>query len=64
MTSAQTGPVALGIDPTRGVILSMLIQAPTALERIQQGGFIGFIILALGVLGFSYGIFRLINLIF
>ncbi len=62
MASAQTGPVAVGIDPTRGVILSMLIQAPTALERIQQGGFIGFIILALGALGFSYGIFRLINL--
>ncbi len=62
MTTAQTGPVAVGIDPTRGVILSMLIQAPNSLERIQQGGFIGYIILALGAIGFIYGIIRLIIL--
>ncbi len=58
-----TGPVTLGIDPTRGVILSMLIQAPDTIERIQQGGFIGYIILALGAIGFLYAIFRLLTLI-
>ncbi len=60
--SARQGPVPLGIDPTRGVILSMLIQTPNALERIEQGGIIGYIILALGAFGLFYAIYRLIAL--
>ncbi len=59
---AKTGPSAVGIDPTRGVILSMLVQAPDGIERIQQGGLIGYIILVLGAIGFIYAIIRLINL--
>ncbi|KAF3978405.1 MAG: MotA/TolQ/ExbB proton channel family protein [Methylococcales symbiont of Iophon sp. n. MRB-2018] len=62
MATATTGTVTVGIDPTRGVILSMLIQAPDTVERINQGGVIGFIILILGITGFMYGIFRLVNL--
>lgn len=61
-STASTGPLAVGIDPTRGVILSMLIQAPDVIERIQQGGLIGYIILALGAIGFIYAIMRLIGL--
>ncbi len=62
MSTASTGPVAVGIDPTRGVILSMLIQAPDTLERIQQGGVIGYIILIMGAVGFVYALIRLVNL--
>ena len=62
LTNAQTGPVSAGIDPTRGVILSMLIQAPDSIERVQQGGIIGYIILIMGAIGFIYAIIRWINL--
>jgi len=62
MAKAEKGPVAVGIDPTRGVILSMLIQAPDTIERIQQGGLIGYIILIMGAVGFIYGIIRLLSL--
>ncbi len=62
MTEATTGQTKFAIDPTRGVILSMLIQAPDTIERIQQGGLIGYIILVLGAIGFIYAIIRLINL--
>lgn len=41
----------IAIDPTRGVILGMLVQTPDVFERVQQGGAIGYIILALGALG-------------
>ncbi len=61
-SKSQSGSVAVGIDPTRGVILSMLIQAPDTVERIQQGGFIGYIILIMGAAGFIYAIIRLIAL--
>lgn len=62
ISTAQTGPVAIGIDPTRGAILGMLIQTPDTLERLAQGGAIGYIIMALGVIGFLYGVVRLVVL--
>jgi biopolymer transport protein ExbB len=39
------------IDPTRGGLLSMLTKTPTLLERVQQGGAIGYIIVAIGLFG-------------
>ena len=60
--SATTGNADLGIDPTRGVILSMLIQTPNTLECISQGGIIGYIILTLGAMGFIYALYRLYEL--
>lgn len=61
-SNTKQGPVALGVDPTRGVILSMLIQTPNTTERIEQGGVIGFIILVLGAFGLIYAIIRLVTL--
>lgn len=61
-SQAQSGQADIGIDPTRGVILSMLIQTPDTIERIQQGGVIGYIILILGTFGFIYAVVRLITL--
>lgn len=60
--NSSSGIADIGIDPTRGVILSLLIQTPNALERIQQGGIIGYIILALGAIGFAYAVWRLMVL--
>lgn len=62
IAKVNTGHVDIGIDPTRGVILSLLIQTPDSLERIKQGGAIGYIILIMGGLGFIYAIFRLVTL--
>lgn len=59
---AKKGPVTVGIDPTRGVILSMLIQAPDKIDRIKQGGYVGYLILLLGAVGFIYAITRWITL--
>ncbi|GAL07594.1 MotA/TolQ/ExbB proton channel family protein [Photobacterium aphoticum] len=40
----------LFIDPSRGVILSLLVQSPTVQERIDQGGLVGYVILGMGAL--------------
>jgi len=58
-SAIKTGLAPLGIDPTRGVMLSMLIQSPNAQERIEQGGIVGYIILTLGAIGLFYALFRL-----
>ncbi len=52
----------LAVDPTRGVLLSLLVETPDPLERIHQGGIVGYVILALGLLGLLIVIVRLIYL--
>lgn len=49
--SASSGTVPMAVDPSRGTILGLLIQAPGFVERIQQGGLVGYVIIMLGVLG-------------
>lgn len=48
----------LAIDPTHGQLFNLLTLKPTLMERIQQGGVIGYIILGLGVMGLLTALFR------
>ncbi|MFH2066846.1 MAG: MotA/TolQ/ExbB proton channel family protein [Pseudomonadota bacterium] len=50
--------VKVMIDPTRGQLLQMLTCKPTVVERIQQGGIIGYIILFMGCAGLLVGLVR------
>ncbi|WP_020398136.1 MotA/TolQ/ExbB proton channel family protein [Kordiimonas gwangyangensis] len=50
-TSANSGLVGVGIDPTRGQLLNLEVEKPTIEERLDQGGVIGYITLALGAVG-------------
>ncbi|MBE1299940.1 MAG: energy transducer TonB [Alteromonadaceae bacterium] len=56
--------VQFGLDPTGGSILGLLVQAPNLQERIEQGGPVGYTILAVGAVGFLLAIIQLINLTF
>jgi biopolymer transport protein ExbB len=53
---------AFGIDPSRGAILAALVQTPDLWERLQQGGFIGYIILAIGFMGLALVVERAVYL--
>lgn len=44
---------AFALDPSRGAILSMLVQAPGFFERLQQGGIVGYVILCLLAIGLA-----------
>lgn len=57
-----SGLQAVVVDPTRGAILALLVQAPDLKERIQQGGWIGYIILILGAIGLLVALLRFISL--
>jgi biopolymer transport protein ExbB len=50
------------VDPTRGAIMALLVQSPDLKERIQQGGWIGYLILILGVIGLLIALQRFISL--
>ncbi|MDO7597243.1 MAG: MotA/TolQ/ExbB proton channel family protein [Pseudomonadota bacterium] len=60
ITDGELMPVV--VDPTRGAIMALLVQAPDLEERIAQGGWIGFIILGLGAIGLLLAIQRFIFL--
>ncbi len=49
--SGEGGWTTMAIDPTSGSLLGLLIQKPSFIERIKQGGFVGYVIIALGILG-------------
>jgi len=57
--SGQPGSiVALTVDPTGGSLLGMLSYTPSLRERIEQGGTIALIIIALGILGLLMAAWR------
>ena len=59
---AQSGYVNTGIDVTRGGILGLLIETPSLTEKIDQGGIVGYSILALGAVGLLIAIWRFMGL--
>lgn len=60
----QGGVAPIVVDPTRGNLLGMLAYTPSLRERIEQGGSIGLIILALGAFGLLLTLWRGIYLAF
>ncbi len=49
--NATSGLVQFGLDPTLGGVLNSLIARPNLKERVQQGGLVGYLIIALGIIG-------------
>lgn len=54
--------VDMALDPSRGSILSLMTRAPTLFERVQQGRWIGGLILLLGFVGLGIGLERVVVL--
>ena len=62
-TQATEGFNAVAIDPTRGTLLNMLLDAPDFVDRVEQGGFIGYVIIILGAIGVILALERIMFLI-
>lgn len=54
--------VAFGMDPTRGQLLGMLVDTPEMMDRVDQGGVVGYVTLALGAIGVLIAIYKIITL--
>ncbi|MCG8518335.1 MAG: MotA/TolQ/ExbB proton channel family protein [Pseudomonadales bacterium] len=55
-------PLVAALDPARGQLLEVLLQAPGWRDRLHQGGVVGYIILALGALALVVALERLVVL--
>jgi len=63
MLSASPGEtVDFGVDVTRGGILALLVESPTIQDRIEQGGIVGYCIIALGIIGLIIAVLRWVAL--
>jgi len=57
-TNTASGVAVLAVDPSRGSLLNALTETPNPLERVQQGGYVGYTIIVLGILAGTLGIVR------
>lgn len=55
--------IRAAVDPSRGSILSLLVQTPSIQERLEYGGMIGYLILCLGGLASLGGLMRMAYLL-
>ena len=62
LTNADSGEFPIGIDPTRGQLLGLLVQSPSLMERIDQGKTVGYVIIVLGIFGVLIAIWRVLVL--
>ncbi len=62
LEAAEAGPVKMAVDPTRGALLSVIVQAPSLSERISQGAEIGYLIIGLGLFGLLLALERFVTL--
>ncbi len=62
LQSANGGVTPFKLDPTKGALLAALVQKPTLTEKVDEGGIIGYIIIALGVLALIIAALRILVL--
>ncbi len=56
---AEQGTVPMAVDPTRGQLLGLFVQTPSVTERIRQGSYVGYTIIAMGLAGLGVALWRL-----
>ena len=50
------------IDPSLGQLLGLIVETPNFMERVDQGGEIGYATIALAAIAFGLGLFRFVQL--
>lgn len=59
LSSSSSGEViGVSLDPSRGVLLGLLVQSPNLMERIEQGKEVGYAIIAVGIIGLLIALYR------
>lgn len=62
LSNESNQPLALGLDPTRGALLGLVLSNPDLVGRIKQGALVGYIIIGLAIIGLLLAAWRLISL--
>ena len=60
---ATSGYVSAAVDPSRGVLMSLLVQRPNLSERIEHGEAVGYVIIAVGLIGALCAVYQFFYLV-
>ena len=63
LQEATSGYVRSVVDPGRGVLIALYGERPDVAERIEQGQEVGYVIIAVGVIGAACWLYQVIYLI-
>jgi biopolymer transport protein ExbB len=63
LQDATSGFVRAVVDPGRGVLIALYGERPDIAERIEQGEEVGYVIIAVGLIGFACFVYQFIYLI-
>ena len=63
LQKAKSGYVEAAVDPSSGVLLTMLVQRPSLAERISKGEEVGYLIIVVGSIGLLLGLYQTLYLL-
>lgn len=63
LQSATSGVTSFMLDPTKGALSAAYVREPSLIEKIQEGGIVGYVILSLGAIAFVLALIRIFGLI-
>ena len=63
LQAAEGGYAKAAVDPSRGVLLTMIVQRPNWMERIEKGEAVGYVIIFVGVLSSLLALYQAFYLI-
>ena len=61
-SAAAGSSVEFSVDPTKGTLLGAAVENPSLMERVDQGGLVGYIILGVGALAALIAFWKIITL--
>ncbi|MBW2388426.1 MAG: MotA/TolQ/ExbB proton channel family protein [Deltaproteobacteria bacterium] len=56
--NATSGYAKLAVDPSKGALLNALLDTTSPRERVDQGGYVGYVIISLGIGALLIGVWR------
>lgn len=62
LQSLSSGVTPFMLDPSKGVLSSAYVLVPTVLEKVEEGGVVGYVILGLGVIALLIALVRILIL--
>jgi biopolymer transport protein ExbB len=62
-TASGNGYTRAVVDPSRGALLGLYVERPNLIERIEEGEVVGYVIVAVGVLGVLLALFQAVYLL-
>jgi len=63
LQTSSSGVTSFLLDPTKGALSKAFVKKPTLVEKVKQGGVVGYVIIGLGIIALLIALLRILVLI-